>query len=396
MDAIKIINPFTDIPSVVREDAPPRLENLTSMSVGVGARAFRVDKNGMWMGAEKWSDANVRIDMDGNAYIAGVFSMTLNDLDDVGDGTTYKRVLATSISAGLILMSAVSGDLDDVDNGATYSKVLTTAISAGNIKLDETVNGTYAKVLSTAISAGKIILTGAAGTSGSLPNANVAGLGGLALKSAVAAADCDTTIISGGKIITGLLTASNIQTGSLYAIDISSSTITSSVFRTSDTGENVYITASQVQSRSGTTVTAYMRGGAYGGCLVLGSGGAEYLGLYSYITGIGPAIYTGGGLTIDLNGGYLQINNGVEMLSWLQVTSYVSAAYGAFGYATIDNTGGAGFFSVRQQSANPSAAGSNYIRMYFDGSGNICFKNSSNQKAYIDLNTSSGSVHAYA
>ena len=71
-------------------------------------------------------------------------------------------------------------------------------------------------------------------TGGSVPNANVTGLGALAVLSnvtyggstvsgfgslaalsALAASNCDTTIIDGGKIITGLLTASNIQTGTL-------------------------------------------------------------------------------------------------------------------------------------------------------------------------------------
>lgn len=71
-------------------------------------------------------------------------------------------------------------------------------------------------------------------TAGSVPNANVTGLGTLALLNtvtyggatvtgfgalaalgSVAASNCDTTIISGGKIITGLLTADNIQAGTL-------------------------------------------------------------------------------------------------------------------------------------------------------------------------------------
>lgn len=44
--------------------------------------------------------------------------------------------------------------------------------------------------------------------------------GDISVKDKVAAIDCDTTIISGGKIITGLLTAANIQTGILTAITI--------------------------------------------------------------------------------------------------------------------------------------------------------------------------------
>jgi hypothetical protein len=59
--------------------------------------------------------------------------------------------------------------------------------------------------------------------------AAISGQGALATKSNVAASDCDTTIISGGKIITGLLTASNIQTGTLNLslITFSNSTLAS-------------------------------------------------------------------------------------------------------------------------------------------------------------------------
>jgi len=43
----------------------------------------------------------------------------------------------------------------------------------------------------------------------------VSGFGALAALGSVAASNCDTTIISGGKIITGLLTADNIQAGTI-------------------------------------------------------------------------------------------------------------------------------------------------------------------------------------
>jgi len=59
--------------------------------------------------------------------------------------------------------------------------------------------------------------------------AAISGQGALATKSTVAASDCNTTIISGGKIITDLLTASNIQTGTLNLslITFSNSTLAS-------------------------------------------------------------------------------------------------------------------------------------------------------------------------
>lgn len=76
------------------------------------------------------------------------------NLDKVYDGTTYKRVLSTAISAGLILL--------DETTAGTYGKVLATAISAGLIKLDSVEEGTtYKKVLATQISAGTIYLSSA-------------------------------------------------------------------------------------------------------------------------------------------------------------------------------------------------------------------------------------------
>jgi len=63
------------------------------------------------------------------------FVIGTNDLDDVGDGSTYSRVLKTDISAGHILLSETTGDLDDIADGSTYGKVATTDISAGHILL---------------------------------------------------------------------------------------------------------------------------------------------------------------------------------------------------------------------------------------------------------------------
>jgi len=54
----------------------------------------------------------------------------------------------------------------------------------------------------------------------------------------VGASNCDTTIISGGKIITGLLTASNIQTGTLSAGLV---TVSSTDGKTTFTGNTIIV-----------------------------------------------------------------------------------------------------------------------------------------------------------
>jgi len=58
------------------------------------------------------------------------------------------------------------------------------------------------------------------------------GLGGLAYLGSVGASECDSTIISGGKIVTGLLTASNIKTGTLDCSTITVSNLSASSITT--------------------------------------------------------------------------------------------------------------------------------------------------------------------
>lgn len=67
------------------------------------------------------------------AYVAG--DWTAQTLDSVIDGTTYSRVLTTSISAGKILLSQADGTLDNITEGITYGKLLLTDLSAGHVNL---------------------------------------------------------------------------------------------------------------------------------------------------------------------------------------------------------------------------------------------------------------------
>jgi hypothetical protein len=67
----------------------------------------------------------------------------------------------------------------------------------------------------------KGVLTVQSGSSGI---ANLSDAGSLATLSAVGASNCDATIISGGKIITGLLTADNITTGTLTGLKVQTDT----------------------------------------------------------------------------------------------------------------------------------------------------------------------------
>jgi len=85
-----------------------------------------------------------------------------NSLDDVANGTTYKRVKSASVDAnGLVTM-------DTVTEGTTYKRVKSASVTVDGLVTMDTVSdgSTYAKVYSTNITAGAIKLTGVVNDSG--------------------------------------------------------------------------------------------------------------------------------------------------------------------------------------------------------------------------------------
>lgn len=64
-----IINPFSDVPYVPfmpPVSAPTNLINTQELAVGSGSRAFKADRQGIWLGANKFADAPFSVDVDGN------------------------------------------------------------------------------------------------------------------------------------------------------------------------------------------------------------------------------------------------------------------------------------------------------------------------------------------
>jgi urease gamma subunit len=120
--------------------------------------------------------------------------------------------------------------------------------------------------------AGILYATGAtiSGTITCGAGSSYSGLGSIATLNSIGASNCDTTIISGGKIITGLLTASNITTGTLNAslitvTNLSATSITTGTLNFSSVGRSSLsvlvgelaggITYDKIASISATTIT---------------------------------------------------------------------------------------------------------------------------------------------
>lgn len=126
-------------------------------------------------------------------------------------------------------ITAVAGSIGgwDLSANAIYFDGATDVLSAGMAPADYPfyagkkyvdrasapfrVTPAGALVATGATISGAITITGGSGIG------NLSDAGSLAVLNEVGASDCDTTIIDGGKIITGLLTASNIVTGTLNA-----------------------------------------------------------------------------------------------------------------------------------------------------------------------------------
>ena len=154
-------------------------------------------------------------------------------LDDIADGT-YAKALSTSLSSGAVLLAQADGTLDDITNGTTYGRVNVTNISSGSIllaqctgDLDDVANGTtYGKVALTSISAGKIII---AGLDSGITDRMFASLN---TKNAIEAwrHTSDITLIDGGDIYANSLTL--VGTANDYDLDGIPETVTNKNFTT--------------------------------------------------------------------------------------------------------------------------------------------------------------------
>lgn len=180
-----------------------------------------------------------------------LLSETIGSLDNISDGVSYGRINKTSISAGNIILSTVIGDLDDITDGTTYSKVLTTSISAGKIILSETDGDlddvsdgtTYGKILLTEISAGHIKITGSDGTTTVID-------GGQIQSTSIKTGDIAADAITADKIDVTNLSAINADLGIITAGSLN---INSGVFE---------VTSAGAMTATSATITGALTAGA--------------------------------------------------------------------------------------------------------------------------------------
>lgn len=117
MDTIKIINPYDDYQSTPMESADGAAGNsllgrVQSLQVGFGSKVLRIDRQGLWMGAEDFPSAPFSVDMDGNMTALSLdlsgYLQVGEALSDIGAG----NITGTYIANGTITTAKlVAGEI---------------------------------------------------------------------------------------------------------------------------------------------------------------------------------------------------------------------------------------------------------------------------------------------
>ena len=305
-------------------------------------------------------DANnyIKIDPVSGIRMSGEITITGGgtNLDAIADGSSYKRVPSTTISAGkIVLTSGVSGSLPVANSEAKCTDAnadQTSANAQASGWLSDVADNTYGMVAKTAISAGKIVLT-SAGVSGTLPTAlsvakctdanadqtsvntaaDTSKVGGLAAASIAGwAMPAHTTYINGGNIYTSTIVANSIAANAITAVkvganeiiantaNIKDAVITNAKISALDAGKITtgYLAAARINTN---TITAAMINTTTLSAIVanLGSitGGTITLSSTGWIKGGQTAYATGTGFFLGYSSGYkFSVGSSTEYIKW--------------------------------------------------------------------------------
>lgn len=381
-DETKIIDPFINIPVAPVSDQPSPPQPVT-WAMGYGGVAFKIDKRGIWLGANDYDDAPFRVSMAGVAHAEGYLAESTTTLDDIADGASYKRVLATAISAGKILLSESIGNIGNIADGGGYSKVLTTSISGGLILLSQTVGnldniadgGTYGRPTFAQLTGATRAVNGLNGSYQIIKGFVNSQLSSLGLPANGVRIDVNgiygsraggvTFYINtnGDAYFSGTVAASTITGGAIYGAYISGALIEGSTFQTGSSGYFIRISngnADRIQFYLDGTIVGLIKADA--SSMMIGPQVSKSM--YVFGDTVFIRATSGGGTTLDVD--------------------QFSVNLGTLNRMHIVGTGGNGYLGLPGQSAQPGAPGSG-LKMWVDGFNNVFFKRSDGKNAKITV-----------
>lgn len=124
-DTIDYINPYesyelTPLASAEGTKGSQLLNNVQSLQVGFGSKVLRIDRDGLWMGAEGFAAAPFSVDMLGNMTAT---SLDLSDYLQVGDSLADLQGIIVSLD-----------DIDDDLGTITAGNLIGVTVTGGTIR----------------------------------------------------------------------------------------------------------------------------------------------------------------------------------------------------------------------------------------------------------------------
>lgn len=167
----KTIQPYNNIPFLPLENEEQStrhgahfFRNVKQLQVGFGSKVFRVDRDGMWAGAEDFASAPWSVDWDGNMIANSLtlsgYIQTGGALADIGAG----NITGTYIASGAITTAKIAANAitaNEIAAGAvTASKINVSTLSAITANVGTLTSGSITGITIT----GGTIRTASSGT----------------------------------------------------------------------------------------------------------------------------------------------------------------------------------------------------------------------------------------
>lgn len=142
-EKIKIIDPYQNYEMVPQENASGLYGNelltaVRSLQVGFGSKVLRIDRDGLWLGAEDFASAPFSVDMDGNVTALSLdlsgYLETGEALADIGAG----NITGTYIANGAITTAKLTATA--IDGMTITGARVRTSSGSSRVQLNESTN----------------------------------------------------------------------------------------------------------------------------------------------------------------------------------------------------------------------------------------------------------------
>jgi hypothetical protein len=135
-----IIKGFSDVEYIPFEPVGDKsdLRDVRQLQVGYGSKVFRIDREGMWAGAERFADAPWSVDWLGNMVAT---SLDLSGYLEIGEALTdigAGNITGTYIASGAITTAKLSATA--IDGMTITGALIRTSSSGGRVVMDDTTD----------------------------------------------------------------------------------------------------------------------------------------------------------------------------------------------------------------------------------------------------------------